>query len=376
VQFEEATWCYGGKARVQVVGGYRVMQKTIVSICFTALVLTTPAAHAEAVGEFYQGKTLTAIVGNSPGGGFDVLTRLVARFIGKYIPGHPSVIVQNMPGAGTLLAANYLYSIAPKDGTVFGLIQRNMPMLALLGQNPNVRFDPRKFNWLGSSSDFSDDAYVLIARKDAPAQSVEQMLRMDRPLMLLGGTADGSSSADVPKILRDTVGLNFKLVLGYTATPDLFLAMERNEINCRMVELSSIKATKADWLKPDSAYRLLLQYARPTRLKEFPDVPTARELALNDEARELIEFTEAPLLTMAWPFTAPPGIPDDRVKALRDAFAAVHRDPQFLSEAETAHLDINPIGPEAILASINTMAQARPEIFDYVRKLMTGKNGG
>ena len=122
-----------------------------------ALLLAAPA-RAQTVEEFYQGKTLTLIVGNGPGGGFDVYARLLARHIGKYVPGHPSVVVVNMPGAGSLVAANYIYNVAPRDGTTFGLIARNMPLIGLLGGNSNVRFDPRKFTWLGSSSDFSDDA--------------------------------------------------------------------------------------------------------------------------------------------------------------------------------------------------------------------------
>src|SRR5271169_6460624 len=127
------------------------------------LVSLPPAAvHADAVADFYRGRTVALVVGYGPGGGYDLCARLVARHIGRYIPGHPTVVVQNMPGAGSLVAANYLYNLAPKDGTTFGLIARNMPLLGLLGSNTNVRFDPRKFTWLGSSSSFSNDAYVLI----------------------------------------------------------------------------------------------------------------------------------------------------------------------------------------------------------------------
>jgi tripartite-type tricarboxylate transporter receptor subunit TctC len=128
-----------------------------------AVLLAQPAA-AQTAEEFYKGKALTLVVGNGPGGGFDVFGRLLARYIGRYVPGNPSVVVQNMPGAGSLVAANYLYNVAPKDGTSFGLIARNMPLLGLLGNNSNVRFDPHKFTWLGSSSNFSNDAYVLIVR--------------------------------------------------------------------------------------------------------------------------------------------------------------------------------------------------------------------
>ena len=347
------------------------MLKYLTAFCLI-FVLTLARGYAETPESFYKDKQLTAIVPYGPGGGFDVLTRLVAQHMGKYIPGDPRIIVQNMPGAGSLLATNYLYSLAPKDGTVFALLARNMPMIALLGHNPNVRFDPRQFTWLGSSSNFSHDAYVFIARKDAPAKSIADLQHGIYPQMIIGGTAEGSSSADVPKILKDALGLKFKLVLGYRDSAALSLAMESGEIAGRMVELSAVRSTRPAWLKPDSDYHLLAQYARVTRLADFPDVPTARELAPNDNARELIEFTEAPLVTMSWPFAAPPGIPADRTKILRDAFTAVHHDPQFLAEAKAAGFDIELVSPQGILDSINKMAQARPEVLDYVRSLIGG----
>src|SRR5262249_40588603 len=164
--------------------------------------------------------------------------------MGRFVPGSPNVVVQNMPGAGSLLATNYLYNIAPKDGTMFGLIARNMPLLGLLGSNSNVRFDPRKFTWLGSSSNFSNDAYVLIVRKDAPVQSVNDALRSGSAPLVLGGTAEGGASSDVPKILRDTIGLNMRLVTGYRDSAAIYLAMENGEVSGRTNELSSIRATR------------------------------------------------------------------------------------------------------------------------------------
>ena len=144
----------------------------------------------------------------------------------------------------------------------------------------------------------------------------------------------------------------------------------------RMVELSSLRSTRPSWLAPDSAFHILAQYARVTRHPDFPDVPTARELATTDAARALIEFTETPLLTMAWPFAAPPGIPEDRLRALREAFAATHRDRQFLAEAAAARIEISPVSAEKMIESIETMSHAPPEAFDYVRKLLAAGKGG
>src|SRR5258708_3567373 len=290
-----------------------------IAACLAAAALTAQPAGAQTVEEFYKGKSVTLVVGNGPGGGFDVFGRLLARHIGRYAPGNATVILQNMPGAGRLVAANYLYNLAPKDGTTFGLIARNMPLLGLLGGNSNVRFDPHKFTWLGSSSNFSNDAYVLIVRKDAQVKSIADALRADGQPLVLGGTADGGTSSDVPKILQDTIGLNMKLVIGYRDSAAIYLAMERGEVSGRTNELSSIKSVKPSWLALDGDYKILIQYARATRLPAFPDVPTARELAPNDKARALIEFTEAPF-TMAWPYAAPPGLPPDRAAAPQDAF--------------------------------------------------------
>lgn len=343
--------------------------------CFSMAVLFAQPAAAQTVEEFYKGKALTLVVGNGPGGGFDVFGRLLARYIGRYVPGNPSVVVQNMPGAGSLVAANYLYNVAPKDGTTFGLIARNMPLLGLLGNNSNVRFDPHKFTWLGSSSNFSNDAYVLIVRKDAAVKSLADALRVGGPELLLGGTADGGSSSDVPKILHDTLGLNTKLVVGYRDSAGIYLAMERGEVSGRTNELSSIKSVRPSWLAPNSDYKLLIQYARATRLAEFPDVPTARELAPSERARALIEFTEAPF-TMAWPYAAPPGLPADRAVALEDAFAAAHRDPQLLGEAKAAGLDVTLVRADELRRSIDKLSQAPTDMFDYVRTLLVTAKGG
>ena len=328
-------------------------------------------AQAQSVEEFYKGKRITITVGYGPGGGYDVFARLLARHMGKYIPGNPQMVVQNMPGAGSLTSVNYLYSVAPKDGTTFGTFARDMPMLALLGHNPNVKFDPRKFTWLGSSSNFADDAYVMIVRNDAPVKSIEQMLKSDSPQLVLGGTADGATGGDVPRILQAALGLqNLKLILGYRDSAAVFLAMERNEVSGRTTDLSAIFSIKPDWLKPGGGYRLLVQYARRDRHPDFPNTPTARELASTAEGRALIEFTETGLLTMARPYAAPPEVPADRAKALREAFDATHRDKEFLAEAVKARVFVSPVTAGELVASIEQMAKAPSKVIDQVREIM------
>ena len=345
----------------------------------TALLLAatpTGSVRAEdAVGAFYKGRQINLIVGYGPGGGYDLTARLLARHFGRFMPGNPSIAVQNLAGAGSLRAANFLYGAAPKDGATFGVFGSDIPMIGLLGTNSAVQFDARKFTWLGSSSDFSDDAYVLIVRKDAPVRSIADATRSDGPPLVLGGTATGGGSSDVPKILHDTIGINMRLVAGYRDSAAIYLAMENGEVQGRTTELSSVASTRPAWLLPDSRFRVLLQYARATRLASLAEVPTAREVAPNEKARRLIEFTEAPFL-MAYPYAAPPDLPRDRAAALQDAFVAVHRDPQFLQEAKTIGVDVSPVSAADLRREIEDLARAPAETFDYVRKLLAAGKGG
>jgi tripartite-type tricarboxylate transporter receptor subunit TctC len=343
-------------------------------------------AHALSAADFYRGKDITLLVGYGPGGGYDITARLVARYLGKYIPGHPTIVVQNMPGAGSMRAANYTYVSAPKDGATIALIARDMPLVGLLGVNPQVQFDVGKLNWLGSSSSYADDAYVLLVGPKSPVKSVVEARAPTQPspasgggqgggtLLVLGSA--GGTDADVPRILQDAIGIRSREVLGYTSSASVVLAVERGEVDGRMFDYSYVKKLRPQWLKPGSGFHLLLQYARRTRHPDLADVPTARELALDAKARALIVFAETPLLTMARPFMAPPGVPADRLDALRAAFAAAHRDPDFLAEGNKLGLDISPVSAAEMGRALDEMAHAPPEVFDYMKRLMAGSNGG
>jgi tripartite-type tricarboxylate transporter receptor subunit TctC len=347
------------------------------SAALTALALSWVSADAQnAVADFYRRKPLTVIVGYGPGGGYDITTRLVARYIGNYIPGHPQVVVQNMPGAGSMRAANYTYVNAPQDGSVMTLIARDTPLLGLLGVNPSVQFDVRKFNWIGSSSSYANDAYILVVGPKSPIKSIAEAQKAGGPPLVLGGTGEGGTDADVPRILRDTIGIRIKQVLGYTSTPPIMLAVERGEVDGRMFDYSYVEKSRPNWLKPSSGFHVLVQFARRTRHPALPDVPTARELAPNAKAHELIVFAEMPLLTMARPFVAPPGVPADRLAALRTAFDAVHRDPAFLAEGAKLGVDISPVTAADMIHALDEMSHASPAVLDYMKKLMAGAKGG
>jgi tripartite-type tricarboxylate transporter receptor subunit TctC len=340
-----------------------------------ALALVAANARADAVADFYKGRQVSMIVGYGTGGGYDVYGRLFARHLGRHIPGNPTVVVQNMPGAGSLRAVNYIYNTAPKDGSAIATFARDMPLIGLIGHNPNVRFDARKLTWLGSSSSYANDAYMLWVRKDAAVQSIADARRAGGPPLILGGTAEGSTGNDVPIILRDALGLNIKLVSGYPDGTALFIAVDRNEVDSRVVGLSATESTHAEWMRPDAIVRVLVQFARITRHPQFPDVPTARELALNDRALALINLAELPY-RLSRPFAAPPGIPEDRARALQAAFLAVHQDPLYLEDAARLKVDVSPISAADVLRAIDDISNAPPDLLDYMKKLLAENKGG
>jgi tripartite-type tricarboxylate transporter receptor subunit TctC len=338
------------------------------------LVIAPAKARADALTEFYRGRQISLVVGYGTGGGYDVYARLIARYFGKYMPGNPGVIVQNMPGAASLRAVNYLYNAAPKDGTVVGTFARDMPLLSIMG-SPNARFDPLRLTWLGSSSSYANDAYLLLTRTDAPVKSIEDARRPGNPPLVLGGTGEGASGNDVATVLRDALGLNLKIVIGYPDSNAIFLAVDRKEVDGRFVGLSSVQSSHPQWLQPGSGMQVLLQFGRATRHPAFRDIPTARELAKTDAALSLIELVEAPY-ALSRPFAAPPGIPKDRASALQAAFLRAHQDPQFLDEATRLKIDVSPIGGDEALNAVTTIARAPAELINTMKKLLAGQRGG
>jgi tripartite-type tricarboxylate transporter receptor subunit TctC len=341
------------------------------AVALLALAALAPQARADAVADFYKGKRLNLIIGYGPGGGYDTYARVLSVHLGKHIPGNPTIIVQNMPGAGSLKAANYIYNVAPKDGTAIGVFARNIPLLGLLKTDQNVQFDPRKFTWLGSSASFANDAYLLLVRKDATVKTIDEARKPGGPPLLLGSTAEGTSSDAMPVVLRDMLGFNIKAISGYTDSGQLFLAMERNEIEGRTVGLSAVRANRPDWIKPDGPMRVLVVFGRATRHPDFPNAPTARELARTDKDRALIEVLELPY-TLSRPFVAPPDLPPDRAKALQDAFMATHKDPDYIKDAERLGIDVSPIDGNEVLQLIEKISQTPPDQLKSVEKLIEG----
>ena len=300
-------------------------------IAMLALAAQSVAARADAVADFYRGQTISLVVGSDPGGGYDAYARPVARHLGRLIPGNPSITVKYMPGAASLVAANWLYNAAPRDGLTIGAIQRQIPFEPLRG-NDAVRYDPFKFVWLGS---VTAETAVLLVDGAAPHRQAADLLKQPLISASLGSGTDGEVESNAMARLH---GAPIKLISGYRGTPEALLALERGEVQgVHGISWSYIKAKKADWLK-EGRIRLLLQ----SGLEPHPDLaglPQLQSLAASDEDRQVWDLILAPKI-MSRPFLLPPETPAERTAALRTGFEQLMGDPAFLEEMEKLQLDV------------------------------------
>ena len=329
----------------------------------TAAACALPAA-ARAAGEveaFYKGKTITLFVATSPGGNYDLNGRLVSRHLGRFIPGNPNVVVQNVPGAGGLLLANRLYNTAEKDGSVIAIMERGTPQLAYEG-DVNARFDPLKLTWVGSLSSYAEDAYLLLVNANHPAKRVQD-LQQPGMLARLGGDAPGSTNLSFAIIARDILKLNVQVVRGYHGAAPMFLAMQSGELDGQVIGLGSVSGAQQT-LWNSKAVRPLVQFGRLTRHPQLADVPTARELVSDPASLAMLDFAETSFF-MALPMVAPPDIPPERARALQDGFMAMTRDRLFLEDAHKSGFDITPVDARGVLALVEKM-NATPK--DVVRR--------
>jgi tripartite-type tricarboxylate transporter receptor subunit TctC len=335
------------------------------AIAALAVVLASPPAAAQTVEQFYKARSVTMLVGTAPGGINDISARLVARHLGRFIPGNPSFVVQNNPGSGGLVTANRLYNAAEKDGSVIAKIERAVPQLQIQGDR-NASFDPVKFTWLGSLSSYADDAYLMLINANHPALSVAD-LKKPGVSVTLGADTSASSNLIFALISRDVLGLNVKVVRGYHGAAPMFLAMQRGELDGQMVGLSSARTGQKDlWAR--KAFRPLMHYGRVTRLAEFPDIQTGREMTTDPQALALIEFAELPF-QMSLPFAAPPDIPADRAVALQDAFVEMTKDTAFVAEAQRLGFDVSPIDGDSVLKMIARSAATPKDVITRFNEL-------
>lgn len=301
--------------------------------------LANPAAAQSSAGDFYKGRQLTIIVGFPPGGGYDVYARVLSRHIQRHLAGSPTIVVQNMPGAGSMNLANHMYSVAPKDGTVIGSVESGVPFEYFYA-GKGVRFDPLKFAWIGG---VNEDTSTCGVWHTSPVKEFLDLQKHEAPF---AGTGPAAPPEVESKVSNDVLGTKMKLILGYRGLGDVYAAIEKGELegSCG-ITWSSVSAVKPDWIR-DGKWRTIVQIGAK-RHKDLPDVPLLTEFARNESDRQVMELVGLPNLT-GRPYMAPPETPADRVRALREGFSATLKDPAFLSDATQAKLPIDPVSAERI----------------------------
>ena len=318
------------------------------------IVLISPVmATAQSVADFYKGKTVDLYVGYSVGGAYDLYARMLARHMGKHIPGNPNVIPKNMEGAGSLRLANWLYNVAPKDGLAFGIIGRGTGFDPLLG-NKAAQFDGNKFTWLGSAN---NEVSVCVAWNTSGITKFEDLQTKE---LIVGGTSTSADTDQFPRIVNGVLGTKMKVVTGYPGGNEVGLAMERGEVKGRCGwSWSSVKSTHQRSLD-EKKFSILVQLALEKH-PELQDVPLVIDLAKTDEQRQILKLIFA-RQAMGRPFVAPPNIPQDRTEALRSAFMATMQDKDFLADAEKVQMEINPVPGDKVQALVKEIYSAPPEI--------------
>jgi tripartite-type tricarboxylate transporter receptor subunit TctC len=322
------------------------------------------AGPAVAQEDFYRGKTLRVVVGFSPGGGFDTFARTLARHLGRHIPGGPAIVVENMPGAGSMIAANHLYKVAKPDGLTAGHFIGGLFLGQVLGQK-GIEFDARKFEFVGAPA---RDHVVCVLAKASGITSVEKWLAAPAPVKM-GGVAPGASTPDNGvRALKAALGLPIQLVTGYKGTADIKLAVESGELAGTCFNWGSIRAT---WRKQLDAgeVAVVLQLA-PKAHPDLPGVPLAIDLAKTEEGRRILEVAVHADSAVVRSVTLPPGTPKERVQLLRRAFQATLRDPAFLAEAEKARLEIEPLPGEELEKVVERLFHVEPAMVARLRSVL------
>jgi len=332
----------------------KTMDRHILSAAVALAVALPGAAAAQSVEQFYKGKTVNLYIGFAAGGSYDYYGRLVARHMGKHLPGQPTVVAQSMPGAGSFKAANYLYAVAPKDGTAIGIVSQTMALEEAL-KTPGIQYKSADFNWIGRVTNIIE---ITLTWETSKAKTVQDAMVHETPV---ASTGPGSPSMGYPLLLNALAGTKFKVITGYPGSTDGMLAMERGEVDGALTSWNTIKVQKQDWLK-NKKINLLVQYAHE-RSPELPNTPTIVELGKSAEDKQMLAFY-ASGGEIGRSFLATPGIPADRVKALRAAFDATMKDPEFKGEIDRSNSEYNPLSGEQVQKLIAEMAKAPPAMVE------------
>jgi len=331
----------------------------------TATLLLGTGARADDVADFYRGKRINLVIGYGTGGGYDTYARLLARFIGKNLPGNPNVIAQNMPGAGSRGAANWLFNVAPRDGTAIAMLSQSTPVDQALGA-AGIQFDARRFNWIGNMVVVNN---ILFVWAQTGVRSIEDARH--KPLAI-GSTGASSPSVLYPQVSNNLLGTKFRIVSGYPGGGDINLAVERREVDGRGSDSwASLKANSSRWLN-ERLVNILFQIG-PRREVDLPDVPLWRELGQTDEQREILVILSGDI-AVGRPILTAPGVPADRVRALRKAFDDTMRDPQFIESAAKANMYLNPMAGEELQEIAGRIASPSPAVIEKVRDAIKVKD--
>lgn len=327
-------------------------------------ILAATGAMAQTDGGFFKGKTITIFVGSSAGGGYDTYARLLSRHMPKHLEGAPTIVISNMPGAGSNVAANYVYNVARKDGTMIGALYAGAPLEPLIGTAP-VQHDPSKTQYLGSAN---NDVYVCIGRRDAEVQSFDDLRKKE----FIVGAQNSSTTSDFPLVLNAVLGTKFKLVLGYPGSREIGLAIEKKEVfgACGFA-WPSISVTNPGWFGEGGIMQVLFQ-THPTGHAELNKrgVPNAYDMTANAEDKALIDLFFSQMV-FGRPYVLPPETPPERVAVLRKAFLAALADPELLAEAKKANLEVNPVSGDDVQALIAKVYSAPPQVVSRIKKALS-----
>ncbi len=334
----------------------------VMTVVLIAFALAATPTHAAA--PFYEGKTLRIVVGAAPGGGFDTYSRTIARHMGKYIPGKPTFIVENMPGAGFVIAVNHLYKVAKPDGVTIGNWIGTLVLAQAVGRK-GLEFDVRKFEYIGAPVKNHD---TCVLTKASGITSVDKWMASKTPVKL-GSTPPGATTYENSMILKEALGLPIQVVAGYKGTSEIRLAAEAGEV-AGLCGLSWASA-KSTWRKGlESGDAVVVLQNTPTSHPELPNVPLAINQAKTEEGKKLIQFGIHDASTITYLYSLPPGTPKERVQILREAFTDTMKDPEFLAEAKKANLDLDPVFGEELEKTVANFFRLEPSIANKLREIL------
>ena len=330
------------------------MKSTLALIAVSALVAVAPRV-GEAQSSRYEGKTVTIVVGFKTGGGYDSTARLLARHLPKHIPGKPNVIVQNMPGANSLIAANHVYNVAKPDGLTIGTFNRNL-VLAQLTNVSGVKYDMKKFAWIGSAA---SETTILTIRSDLPYKSFDELKKAGKTVVI-GATGPGANTYDFPLLLKEFLGVDLKIVSGYSSSSDIMLAIERKEVDGRAGSYSSLRT----FIDRKLVHPVIRARAAEAGIEQLP---VDEDLAPTPRAKAIMALRSAPEV-IGRPYVMPPGTPGDIVKIMREAFAKAIKDPELIAEAKRAKMDLEYVSGDETLKVLNEVLSQPKDIVDEFSK--------